>query len=174
MRPIRRVALAASVLGLSLALAACAGKQEGGGRGPGGAPAVVTTTVLAPSPWRDSLEAIGTATARESVALTARVSETVADVRFDSGQQVRAGQVLVTLSQPTARRRPRTNASAPWPSGNSSPPASSTPNARHATPPRAGSTPPAPPPATASSARRSTACSACARSVPARWSRRAR
>ena len=99
MRPIRRVALAASVLGLSLALAACAGKQEGGGRGPGGAPAVVTTTVLAPSPWRDSLEAIGTATARESVALTARVSETVADVRFDSGQQVRAGQVLVTLSQ---------------------------------------------------------------------------
>ena len=99
MRPIRRVALAASVLGLSLALAACAGKQEGGGRGPGGAPAVVTTTVLAPSPWRDSLEAIGTATARESVSLTARVSETVADVRFDSGQQVRAGQVLVTLSQ---------------------------------------------------------------------------
>ena len=66
MRPIRRVALAAHLLGLSLALAACAGKQEGGGRGPGGAPAVVTTTVLAPSPWRDSLEAIGTATARES------------------------------------------------------------------------------------------------------------
>ena len=99
MRPIRRVALAAHLLGLSLALAACAGKQEGGGHGPGGAPAVVTTTVLAPSPWRDSLEAIGTATARESVSLTARVSETVADVRFDSGQQVRAGQVLVTLSQ---------------------------------------------------------------------------
>ena len=83
---------------LVLGLAAC-GKDEQG-RGPGGGPpAVVTTTVLAPAPWSDSLEAIGTASARESVALTAKVSETVTDVRFDSGQLVKKGQVLVVLSR---------------------------------------------------------------------------
>ena len=91
----------AAALALMMALlAGCGGKDEGKGRGgAGGPPAVVTTTVLAPSPWSDQVEAIGTTTARESVTLTAKVSETVREVRFDSGQQVRAGQVLVTLSQ---------------------------------------------------------------------------
>ena len=84
---------------LAAALLAACGKDEAPGRGAGGPPAVVTTTVLAPAPWSDELRAIGTASARESVTLTAKVSETVQDVRFDSGQAVRAGQVLVTLSQ---------------------------------------------------------------------------
>ena len=72
--------------------------SHGGGRG-GGPRAVVTPRGLAPARWRDSLEAIGTASARESVALTAKVSETVTDVRFDSGQLVKKGQVLVVLSR---------------------------------------------------------------------------
>lgn len=80
-------------------LAACGGKGADKGKGgAGGAPAVVTTTVLAPAPWVDSIQALGTTTARESVSITAKVSETVAQVRFDSGDQVRAGDVLVTLS----------------------------------------------------------------------------
>ena len=88
-------AIAALVL---VALAGCSAKDEAKGRGAGGPPAVVTTLVLAPAPWSDSIEALGTAVARESLVITAKVSETVAQVRFDSGQTVSAGQVLVTLS----------------------------------------------------------------------------
>ena len=83
---------------LALLLAACSGEDSGKGKGAGGPPAVVTTTVLAAAPWTDSIEALGTASARESVSITAKVSETVAKVSFDSGDVVRAGDVLVTLS----------------------------------------------------------------------------
>jgi membrane fusion protein (multidrug efflux system) len=85
------------LLASGLLLAACGGKDDGKGKG-GGPPSVVTTTVLAPAPWSDGIEALGTANARESLSITAKVSETVSQVRFDSGQTVRAGQVLVTLS----------------------------------------------------------------------------
>jgi membrane fusion protein (multidrug efflux system) len=81
---------------LALALAGCGGKNKEGG-GKGGAPATVTTTVLAPMPWSDTLQALGTAAARESVTITAKVSEKVEQVHFDSGDEARAGQVLVTL-----------------------------------------------------------------------------
>jgi membrane fusion protein (multidrug efflux system) len=84
---------------MATALAGCGGKgKEANGKGGGGPPATVTTTVLAPQPWSDSLQALGTAAARESVTITAKVSEKVEKVHFDSGQQVRAGQVLVTLA----------------------------------------------------------------------------
>lgn len=82
---------------LALLLAACGG-EDSGGKGKGGPPAAVTTTMLAAAPWTDSIEALGTASAGESVSITARVSETVAKVSFDSGDVVRAGDVLVTLS----------------------------------------------------------------------------
>jgi membrane fusion protein (multidrug efflux system) len=99
-----RAALPSGALGtvwlvvLVLLLAACGGKDSGQERGKGGPPAVVTTTVLAPMPWTDSIEALGTASARESISITAKVSETVAKVSFESGDVVRAGDVLVTLS----------------------------------------------------------------------------
>jgi membrane fusion protein (multidrug efflux system) len=88
------------LLATAVALSGCGGKDKAGGKGRGGAggPATVTTTVLAPKPWSDTLEALGTAAARESVTITAKVSEKVEQVHFDSGDQVRAGQVLVTLS----------------------------------------------------------------------------
>lgn len=77
-------------------LAACgSGEQKVQGGGP---PAIVTTVVLQPSEWHDSIDALGTARARESVTITAKVSETVEQVKFDSGEQVRAGQPLVVLS----------------------------------------------------------------------------
>ena len=89
-------------LALSLLLAAC-GRDEAAasnreGRGGGEAPVVVTTAVLAPSTFADSLVAIGTARARESITVTAKVSETVQQVHFDSGDEVGKGAVLVTLS----------------------------------------------------------------------------
>lgn len=83
-----------------LTLAACSRAPEGAsGKGPaGGPPVVVTTTVLAPSDWQDSVQALGTAKANESVTITAKVSETVQKVGFDSGDYVEVGQVLVDLT----------------------------------------------------------------------------
>ncbi len=83
---------------LALALTGC-GKGEGETpRGQGGAAAVpVTTQVVQPSAWSDALQTIGTAKARESVTVTAKVSEIIDKVHFESGQQVAAGAPLVTL-----------------------------------------------------------------------------
>src|SRR5688572_31797773 len=91
----RRVAI---VL-LALLAMGCDKDDNGGGRGAGGSPpAVVRTAVLAPTDWSDGLEAIGTARGRDSVTITAAVSETIERVEFESGQVVRAGDVLVRLS----------------------------------------------------------------------------
>ena len=79
-------------------LVAC-GKDEVASGGPAGgaAPIPVTTQVVQPTAWSDSLQAIGTAKARESVTLTSKVSEVVQDVHFESGDEVRGGAPLVTL-----------------------------------------------------------------------------
>jgi membrane fusion protein, multidrug efflux system len=58
----------------------------------------VVTTTLAPVQWRDTIEALGTARANESVLITSKVNESVERVNFDSGDYVEAGQVLVDLS----------------------------------------------------------------------------
>ncbi|MDN5782307.1 MAG: efflux RND transporter periplasmic adaptor subunit [Luteimonas sp.] len=85
-------------LALACLLAAC-GKDAGPERTRGDAGAIpVTTTVLRERPWHDVIRALGTAKAHESVTVTAKVSETVQQVHFDSGDEVRAGAPLVTLS----------------------------------------------------------------------------
>ena len=58
---------------------------------------VVVETVAAQE-WTDALRALGTVHAREAVTITAKVSETVQQVHFESGQQVARGAPLVTLS----------------------------------------------------------------------------
>lgn len=89
---------------LSLWLAACDSGDTpaagpGGGAGQGGdRPTPVTTVRLQPETFADSIVAIGTVKARESVTVTAKVSEIVQTVHFDSGQEVRAGDSLITLS----------------------------------------------------------------------------
>lgn len=86
---------------LSLVLVACNRKEAGPAQGPGGGgdrPAVVSTQVLRMQPFADTLQALGTVRARESVTVTAAVSEKVEAVHFDSGQSVRAGAPLVTLT----------------------------------------------------------------------------
>ncbi|WP_081974657.1 efflux RND transporter periplasmic adaptor subunit [Novilysobacter arseniciresistens] len=80
---------------LALALAGCSDPAPG--RGGGGAE-IVTTEVVRMQPWNDTLRALGTVQARESVTVTAKVSETVEQVHFDSGDVVTAGAPLVTLS----------------------------------------------------------------------------
>jgi membrane fusion protein (multidrug efflux system) len=82
---------------LVLALAACGRGGEASGRG--GAPAaVVTTATVVVQPFNDRIRALGTVKARESVEVTAKVSEVVERVHFESGDVVAANAPLVTLS----------------------------------------------------------------------------
>jgi len=91
-----RLHVAILALGLCVGLAAC-GQGDDNARGQPAA--TVTTTRLQPVRWSDELSALGTANARESVTVTASVSQTVASVEFESGQFVKKGQPLVTLTQ---------------------------------------------------------------------------
>ena len=94
--PSSRLLPAASLILLSL-LAACGSEGDATG-GPGDRTVAVTTAVLQPQAFNDTLQAIGTASAHESVIVTAKVSETVQQVHFDSGDVVPKGAVLITLS----------------------------------------------------------------------------
>lgn len=99
-----RAYLVTALLAVALLAAGCARKEPAGGRGgPGGGPGgdrpvTVTMQVVRPQPFVDTLQALGSIRARESVAVTASVSEKVQAVHFDSGDLVRAGAPLVTLS----------------------------------------------------------------------------
>ncbi len=84
------------VCALAVLLQACGTDLPGAGGPP--PPTAVVTARIAPVEWRDTIEALGTARAKESVTLTAKVSETVRKVGFDSGDIVRAGDVIVDLS----------------------------------------------------------------------------
>lgn len=68
-----------------------------GAGGPGGATTIVAATVGMHT-FTDGLQAIGTAQARESIVLTPKVADTIRAIRFDSGDRVRRGQVLVEMS----------------------------------------------------------------------------
>lgn len=83
------------LLPIALALAGCGQDPAAGGPPPA---ATVTTTTVKSAPWRDAIEALGTARANESVLVTAKVTETVVRVNFQDGDLVEAGQVLVDLS----------------------------------------------------------------------------
>ena len=94
---------------LALMLAACGGGDKApagpaGGQGGGGdRPIPVTTVRLQPETFAERISAIGTVKARESVTVTAKVSELVQQVHFDSGDEVRAGAPLITLSDQQQR-----------------------------------------------------------------------
>lgn len=99
MSPFRPRVLVSLVAALALVACGKSGKPEA--TGPGGrdkppVPVVVATAAL--QDWQDSLHALGTVRAHEAVTVTAKVSETVQRVHFDSGQEVAAGAPLVTLS----------------------------------------------------------------------------
>ncbi len=106
---------------LTLALAACGSPGDagtngapgtaGGGTAPGGgpaqgrgagAPAPVVTVVPQREPFGLEIEAVGTALARESIEVTAKLSNTITAIRFAEGQAVRRGTVLVELDHAQA------------------------------------------------------------------------
>ena len=89
---------------LALAVLAGCGRQPADAHKQDDAkPVVVTTTVLAPRPYHDALQALGTAQARESVAITAKVSDVVTRLAFDSGQRVHGGQLLADMNSAAQR-----------------------------------------------------------------------
>ena len=63
-----------------------------------GAPPSVVTIATGPHTFTDSIQALGTAQASESIVLTPKVADTIRRLRFDSGDRVREGQVLVEMS----------------------------------------------------------------------------
>ncbi|MET0892494.1 MAG: efflux RND transporter periplasmic adaptor subunit [Pseudoxanthomonas sp.] len=88
-----------ALLAMLIPLVVSCGKDKAATRADEGRsrPVPVTTVMVQPSAWSDTLQAIGTAKARESVTLTSKVSEVVQDVHFESGDEVRAGAPLITL-----------------------------------------------------------------------------
>lgn len=68
----------------------------GGARGNGGAP-LVEVGAVSTAAFADEVQALGTAQAAESVVITAKVTDTIRALRFESGQRVARGQVLVEL-----------------------------------------------------------------------------
>lgn len=89
----RRTALlsAALVLGLT----ACSGGKEEAKGGAGAAPVRVAPVETAE--FITAVDALGTTSARESVAVTSQVTDIVRSIDFEDGQEVTAGQVLVRL-----------------------------------------------------------------------------
>lgn len=69
----------------------------GQGGGPGGATPVLAVAAGMHT-FNDGMMAIGTAQARESIVLTPKVADTIRAIRFESGDRVRRGQVLVEMS----------------------------------------------------------------------------
>lgn len=97
--PCSRLFLLASAM---LLLAACGKQDKPATGGPGGgrnnAPVPVEVQTIQLQDWSDRLRALGTVRAHEAVTVTAKVSETVQQVHFESGQVVMKGAPLVTLS----------------------------------------------------------------------------
>jgi len=86
--------------------AARPGAGAGGAPARGGASQLPVSVVAAPvrvERLAFELEALGTAFANESVDVTAKVANQVTAVRFEEGQQVRRGDVLVELDGAQAR-----------------------------------------------------------------------
>ena len=69
----------------------------------GGRVVTVVSQPVGTREFADVVEALGTARARESVTLTARVSDTVRSVLFDDGQIVNKGDVLIKLEDDEER-----------------------------------------------------------------------
>jgi membrane fusion protein (multidrug efflux system) len=79
-----------------LALAACGG----GGAKKADRPApLVTAAPVTTARFVDSIEAVGTARAREQVTLSAPVTERIVRLNFTDGGYVRAGQIIAVLNQ---------------------------------------------------------------------------
>jgi membrane fusion protein, multidrug efflux system len=97
--------LFASALGLLAACSAEPPAAQGGAARSTAAPVAVevVTAEVARRTVATDIEAIGTALARESVQVTSKSSKTITAIRFEEGQVVRRGAVLVALDDAEER-----------------------------------------------------------------------
>jgi membrane fusion protein, multidrug efflux system len=72
-------------------------------RTPSKPPVPVITAVATYEAFRETVEALGTAKANESVVVTPTLEERVVDILFEDGKSVRKGQILVKLDDSEAR-----------------------------------------------------------------------
>lgn len=77
--------------------AGCSGQQPGAAKKAGPQAAEVVTVAATFQPLGMEIEAVGTARANESVEVTSKASNTVTAIRFEEGDRVRKGEVLVEL-----------------------------------------------------------------------------
>lgn len=99
----RRLFTFLTAVALATSVAACKkSSTEGQGKRDNAPVGVVTEKVVA-QPWLDTLQALGTVKAHESISVTAKVSEVVSAVHFESGQFLSRGAPLVTLTDEQQR-----------------------------------------------------------------------
>lgn len=85
-----------AIMAIAVAVRALSGSEDEG-RGWGGAQTLVSAYTVETQSFADVVEALGTAGANESVNLTAKVSDIIARLDFDSGARVEEGDILVEL-----------------------------------------------------------------------------
>jgi membrane fusion protein, multidrug efflux system len=78
-------------------LAACGTKPPGPGRASTAAPVAVEVQSVSPAEWPSAYEATGTVRARTAAVISSKVMGYVREVRFQAGERVRAGQLLIDL-----------------------------------------------------------------------------
>ncbi len=88
---------------LVIAAAGCSREQPGAGRHIGPETVDVVTAEAAIKPLGIEIEAVGTARANESVEVTSKTSNTVTAIRFEEGDRVRKGAVLVEFDSAEVR-----------------------------------------------------------------------
>jgi len=107
--PLSRIAIVALIA--ALAAAGCSDSPEtlvgGGSAGDrpmsrGNAVVPVVTALPERRAFGVQIEAVGTALANESVEITSKITNTITAIRFEEGQRVRRGAVLVELDRATA------------------------------------------------------------------------
>lgn len=88
------------VIPLVMSLAACQSESAAPAAAAAAAAAAIPVKVVAAKSeeWVDSIQALGTAQANESVTITAKVTDTVRRINFSDGDAVDAGQILIEMS----------------------------------------------------------------------------
>jgi membrane fusion protein (multidrug efflux system) len=99
--------LASAVAAIALACGACTKPAAETTRGPGAAAVATAIPVVTASarlePMGIEIEAVGTTQANESVEVTSKASNTITAIRFNEGEEVARGAVLVEMDASQAR-----------------------------------------------------------------------
>lgn len=102
MPPTRHPAAAAALAAVACILGACGQDPAASVGAAADAPMLVVTQRVELQPLIDKIEALGTATANESVEIRPRIASLVEEIAFSEGQKVRKGDLLIQLEDDEA------------------------------------------------------------------------